>query len=448
LFLAAILGGIGYPDSLSPSITPSSIKELYLVPRLVIGILSILDTILLFKITDRRYGTTTAVIASVLFAVMPLTWILRRIWLEPIQLPFLLSSILVAMYSKYYVSERMITCLGTVSGFLFGLTIFTKLPIFTLIPLGVYVIYSNSKNWKLVGVWLLPVLLIPLLWPLFAILNGTYDQWIDGLLWQSERENKGIISAIGKLFAIDPVLISLTLAGSVYAVAKRNIFIILWFVPFILFNLISGYVSYWHIIPLLPAFCICSAILINDISKLLPNYKVRSVLPYVFLLGIGAYGLIITIMLVTLNLTTFHYQVIAEIANQIQKANTTSEGHDSGGNLNKNGVTVLGNNYWLWIPKYIFYSHGNNEFRNYYNGENIMTKKVILVVGKDFIREMTTNNQTTHSKEKLREILTKSNLLISMSDNQSNTLQNKYPFNSLTTLDSNPATRMELHSYN
>lgn len=445
-FLAVILGGIGYPDSINPSIEPSSIKEIYLVPRILMGILAVLDTFLLFKITERRYGTTTAVITSILFAVMPLTLIIRRIWLEPIQLPFLLGSILVAMYLKDYKSKgRIVSILVTVSGILFGLTIFTKLPIFTLIPLGIYVIYSNTKNWKLVGTWILPVLLIPLLWPLFAILNGEYDQWIDGLLWQSERGNKGITGALGKLFAIDPVLLILTLGGTLYAVAKRrDLFIILWFVPFMLFNLLSGYVSYWHFIPLLPAFCISSAMLINDITEQLPNKRIRLMLPYASILVIGAFGFIVTTMLITLNLTSFHYQVISDIAHQIQNANTTSTSEDGKGNIDKSGVTVIGNNYWLWIPKYIFDRGGINEFKNFYKVEDNVTEKIILVVDEDFVSEKASDKL---SRKKLRQLLNESVLLTMIKDNQSITLQNnKYPFNSLTSLTPNPVTRIEIRA--
>jgi len=446
LFLATILGGIGYPDSINPSIEPSSIKEIYLIPRILMGILAVLDTFLLFKITERRYGTTTAVIASILFAVMPLTWIIRRILLEPIQLPFLLGSILVAMYLKDYESKgRIVLILVTISGILFGLTIFTKLPIFTLIPLVVYVIYSNSKNWKLVGTWLLPVLLIPLLWPLFALLNGEYDQWIDGLLWQSERGDKVITDAIGKIFAIDPVLLVLTLVGTLYAVVrKRDLFIILWLVPFILFNLVSEYVSYWHFIPLLPAFCIASAILVNDISKLLTNKKIQIMLPYASMLVIGTFGFIVTIMLITLNLTSFHYQVISDIAHHIQNANTAPIGHDSKGNITKSGVTVVGNNYWIWIPKYIFDKGSINEFKNYYKVEDNMTKKIILVVDEDFVSERTSDKL---SKKKLRELLNESVLLTAIKDNQSITFKNdKYPFNSLSNLTPNPVTRIEIRA--
>ena len=449
LFLAAILGGIGYPASINPSIDSSSIKEIYLVPRVIIGIFAIVDTFLLFKITERRYGTTIAVVASVLFAVMPLTWILRRIWLEPIQLPFLLASILIPMYLKDYESkekEKIVFALVTVSGILFGLTIFTKVPIFTLIPLGIYSIYSNTKKWKLVGTWLVPVLLIPLLWPLFATLNGEYDQWVDGILWQSERGDKGITSSLEKLFVIDPVLVILTLVSTLYAVMKRELFIILWLVPFILFNVISGYVSYWHFIPLLPAFCISSAIFIKNISKLFPEKKIRILLPYASALVLGMYGLIITGMLISLNLTSFHYQTVSSIASQIQNASIVTISATQTGKLNTNNdsVTILGNNYWLWIPKYIFDTGGINDFRNYYNSQDNFTKKVILVVGEDFASEMTNDK---YSKKKLKELLAKSVLLSEIKYNQSSTLkQNIYPFNTLTSLTPSPITRIEIRA--
>ena len=445
LFLAGILGGIGYPESINPSIDPYSIKELYLIPRILMGILAVFDTFLLFKITERRYGTTAAAIASILFAVMPLTWIIRRILLEPIQLPFLLGSVLAAMYLKDFESkEKKVTVLVTISGVLFGLTIFTKLPIFTLIPLLMYIIYSNSKNWKLIVVWLLPVLLIPLLWPLSAILNGEYDKWLDGLMWQSERGNKLITDALGKIFAIDPVLLFLTLIGTFYAVVRRDLFIVLWIVPFILFNLVSGYVSYWHLIPLLPAFCIGSAILIRDISKLLPNKKIQNMLPYVSMIVFGIFGLIVTTMLISLDLTTFHYMVISEITHQIQNANNESIDHNSKGNITNNGVTVIGNNYWLWIPKYIFDKDGINEFKNFFKIEDNMTKKMILVVDEDFVSEKTSDK---FSKKKLRQLLGESVFLSAMENNQSIALDNKYPFDSLNSLTPNPVTRIEIRTY-
>ena len=42
-------------------------------------------------------------------------------------------------------------------------------------------------------------------------------QRIDGVLWQSERENSGLANALGKLFAIYSVFMILSLGGLIYA---------------------------------------------------------------------------------------------------------------------------------------------------------------------------------------------------------------------------------------
>lgn len=66
------------------------------------GLLAVVDTFLVYKIAELRYNNnrTIALIASILFAVTPFRWTIRRIWLESIQLPFLLCSILFAFPSK------------------------------------------------------------------------------------------------------------------------------------------------------------------------------------------------------------------------------------------------------------------------------------------------------------------------------------------------------------
>ena len=100
IFLASILGVFGYPDSLNLSDSDSSIHSiemLYMVPRLIMGVLVVVDTFVIYKIAERRYDTKVAFIASLFFAVMPVGWFVRRIWLESIQLPFLLLSILLVV---------------------------------------------------------------------------------------------------------------------------------------------------------------------------------------------------------------------------------------------------------------------------------------------------------------------------------------------------------------
>jgi len=103
LILSFVFGTIGFPDSLhqSPDGGVHSVEMLYLVPRAFIGILGVFDTFLIYKIADRYYkNRNVALFGSILFAVMPMTWLTRFVLLETIQLPFLLSSIVFAVYAE------------------------------------------------------------------------------------------------------------------------------------------------------------------------------------------------------------------------------------------------------------------------------------------------------------------------------------------------------------
>jgi len=112
IFLAAMLKAIAYPDSLNPSEDGTgrttetrhymySVKMLYLLPRILVGVLAVIDTFLLYKITERQYESkNVALIASIIFAIMPMSWFLRRTWLDSLMLPMLLFSILSALYIK------------------------------------------------------------------------------------------------------------------------------------------------------------------------------------------------------------------------------------------------------------------------------------------------------------------------------------------------------------
>ena len=89
LFLAGIFWLVGYPNSLHPLNDVHSIEMLYLFPRVLMGIFAVIDTFLVYKISEYKYNRSIAFIASILFAVMPITWLTRRILLDSIQLPFL-----------------------------------------------------------------------------------------------------------------------------------------------------------------------------------------------------------------------------------------------------------------------------------------------------------------------------------------------------------------------
>ena len=191
LFLGSIFSVINYPDSTNP--TPgnvNSIELIWLFPRVTMGLLAVADTFLIYKIAERRYSRNVAFIAAILFAVTPLGWLFRRMYLDPIQLPFLLTSILFALYTGIRAKQKESKDLVMVksrkenertsdkvggerqvqgegegysnfsgptsmsnqnvilllsSGIFLGLTIFTKVPAITLIPLVGFIVFTNNK---------------------------------------------------------------------------------------------------------------------------------------------------------------------------------------------------------------------------------------------------------------------------------------------------------------
>jgi 4-amino-4-deoxy-L-arabinose transferase-like glycosyltransferase len=469
LFLASALGIIGYPHILNPSVDDvNSIKMLYLVPRVLMGILATVDTFLLYKIAEIRYDRKVALIASVLFAVMPLTWLTRRIYLDSIQLPFLLSSILFAVYycrcaaNQEYKNKKRIPglffkqraipplLLLLLSGIFLGLAIFTKIPAFTMIPLVGFLVYTKNnnngvkstlnlhfrynKNIKPLAVWFIPVILIPLIWPAYALLVGQSDKWLDGVIWQThrqslalggERQTKPLIDSMYAFFKVDPLLLLLGTVGIVFtAVIKKDFFPLLWLIPFFIFEYFNGFVSLFHFIPMLPGFCLGGAILIanifNQISKR-NNVVNRTLLQAAILSAIGFFGLICTTMLITTNLTSAYFNAVTFVTQHIVNINKTDD------NANHSKVTLIARGIeFFWIPKYVFSSI--NDYRSYWvNNNNI--EKVLLVVDDPFMALKSNNDE---KGKELRMIYNNTTKIASFAGSANNYNLHTYPYTSIS----------------
>ena len=154
------------------------------------------------------------------------------------------------------------------SGIFLGLAIFTKIPILITIPLIGYLILTNSvRSWKILALWFVPVILIPLIWPAYSVAVGQFDPWLEGVLNQTQRTDKPPFDTIFILFKLDPILLIFGLTGLFFAVLKRDLFILLWAIPNILFHYFIGYYPYREFIPLLPLFCIAGAVLIVNVAQ-------------------------------------------------------------------------------------------------------------------------------------------------------------------------------------
>jgi hypothetical protein len=417
LFLGSIFSIINYPDSINP--TPgnvNSIELIWLFPRVTMGILALIDTFLIYKIAERRYNRNVAFIAAILFAVMPYTWLIRYVLIEPIQLPFLLTSILLALYSgnkakqkgskdivtvntreenertsekvrrerqgegydnyniyKNISSSQQNIILPLASGIFLGLTIFAKVPALTLIPLVGFVVFTNNKkSFRALGLWIIPVVLIPLIWPIHTVLAGEFEQWQEGIIYQTTRPSKPLLGSLDFFYNEDRVLLILGSISFVFAaVTRKDFFFLIWVIPFLTFYYVVDYVSSFHLIPLIPAFCIGIAVMINDLfAKISKNKKlVWRVLPLATVSAIALFGFTITASKIIENKNSADIDVIAHVTRYLPASNEENnfaaylatgsdelkaKSYDKESSKNDPVTIVGGNPYRFWIFKYVF----------------------------------------------------------------------------------------------
>jgi Dolichyl-phosphate-mannose-protein mannosyltransferase len=475
LFLGSIFSIINYPDSTNPAPgNVNSIELSWLFPRVTMGLLAIVDTFLIYKIAERRYSRNVAFIAAILFAVMPYTWLIRRVLIEPIQLPFLLTSILFALYTGIRTKQKGSKDIVTVksrkenertndkvrgerqgesqveegytnfgehtsmpnqniilllsSGIFLGLTIFTKVPAITLIPLVGFIVFTNNKkSFKALGLWIIPVILIPLMWPIHAMSAGHMEFWLDDVIWQAtERPESSLDNSLRDLLRIDPVLIVLGSVSLIYAALRKDFFILLWTIPFIIFFYLVGRVTYNYWVPLLPVFCIAGSVFIIEICRKITGGTRRligRVLPFVVISLIVIFGLIINVMLITADLTSAQIQAAAYV--QYQLNNEKAMGNKN--ILTTSNVTVISGPNYSWIFKYVFKE--DNILENFRDRSPVDTDKFIMMTDlpyKTFLRR-----DNSDRSERLEALFDNTVSIAKFEGNASEYDFDKYPYFSI-----------------
>jgi 4-amino-4-deoxy-L-arabinose transferase-like glycosyltransferase len=399
LFIAAYFWLIGFPDSLNPSSEDiDSVKGLFLFPKLLMGILAVFDTFLIYLIAQHRYNRRVAFVASMLFAGMPLPLLfLRRVWLEPIQLPFILSSILFALWlqrrhgnndnetrtkeendddnikenqSKHNsktmtsppptihfpkIKTRRCAFLFTIiSGAFLGIAIFTKVPAFTFTPLIGFLIYNNNsdRNRKktLFFLWLVPLFGIAMVWPMYAFSIGHISEWVEGILWQTNREGgRDLFYSLQYDLAIDPVLLILGGAGFIYAIIRKDSFILLWIIPFFVFLYLIGFVSSWHLIPALPAFCMAIARMIDDVSHMVLRRVLffKQIIPILVILAIVTTEIAYTAPLIISGSNENFFSALTFVIDYLKESSSNNNNTTGETSEHKKILTVIGDPSYL-----------------------------------------------------------------------------------------------------
>jgi hypothetical protein len=392
IFLGGMLTIIGYPESLNPSPDMQSIESLYQVPRILMGILAVIDTFLIYKISERMYNRNIALFASILFAVMPVAWFTRMILLDSILLPFLLFSIFLAVYATKSKSEKNNNnnnILIVLSGVFLGIAIFTKIPAFTMIPLVAFLIYrNNDRSLKALGIWFVPVILIPLIWPAQSILAGAFTSWTNDVLWQINRENAGLPWIVFLLAITDPFIFAAGFGGLAYSFVRRDYFILLWILPFMAFLGVLGYTNFFYWIPILPALCIGAAKLLFDIIE--KSKKItQKTLTVAILSSIVVFGLTSTTLLIVTDVTSAQIESAAYVARYLDQTEDGADGNP----------TVVSNPIYSWIFKYVFdKDHIFSDYRDMlYFPVDTAKSRVLLIADPRFTLDIgNEDNQLLH----------------------------------------------------
>lgn len=320
ILLAGFLKAAGFPESAA-----GSPEAPYLAPRILMGLLAVLDTFLVYRIADARLGRRAAVIAAVLFAAMPMTWMLRRIVLDGLALPLVLSSILLAANSGGR-SARSGGALVACSAALLGLAVFTKATAVAMAPVVAYLVVS-ARGWRALPAWLALAAAAPAAWPAMAAQAGQARLWLDGVLWQAGRQAGAAGERLAALtaanLAADPVLMGLGLAGAAYAAARRRLFLALWLAPFALLSAVT-YFQYFHYILVLPALCASAAFMIDDvISRRLARPAARRAAAAAAAVLLAAAGGAWSGALVSEDLTSAQFEAVSHVASTGAYANAT-----------------------------------------------------------------------------------------------------------------------------
>jgi Dolichyl-phosphate-mannose-protein mannosyltransferase len=452
IFLGSILAMSGYPSSQNNlhsstySASPltssdetflQSIETLHLIPRIIMGVLAIVDTFLIYKIAELRYNRNVALIAALLFAVMPMSWFVRRMVLESLLLPILLLSILFACAPKNqeggsYRNRNLPIITSTISGIFLGLAIFTKIPAFTMIPLVAYLIYTNSdKKLKALGFWFIPVFLIPVIWPANAIFANDFDQWWHDTLLQATREGRGLILSIMATFRIDPVLWILAFAGAIFTAIRKDYFALLWITPFLIFHTVSTIIQHFHWIILLPIFCIASSVLISDVLNMIVRRFNRAalnlLLPLTAAFAIGIFGIASISAIITLDVNHTFFQMYAFIVEHLP------ESHKGKSTINDDkDVTVMGSNWmqvFSWVPKYIFDKEHN--FKTF-SAKNLplTEEKVLLLVDDNDLKRYIRSEDTDKNFEQV-QLYNGTKLIAEFREKEVSYDRDRYPYTSM-----------------
>jgi hypothetical protein len=186
---------------------------------------------------------------------------------------------------------------------------------------------------------------------------------------------------ISSFFLSDPASFVLGFSGLIFAVIRRDVFLMLWLLPFIGFLSVIGYVQYFYWMPLLPALFVAAGLAIEKLA-------VRKVnLPYMLLACVATIGLVSTMTFITIDVTSAQFRAAAFVVNYAE-----------------DDITIASSPAYSWILIYVFeVDHTFLDYRDllFYPVE---TERLVLVSDRHLETNLDAGHQIREAHEESRVI--------------------------------------------
>jgi hypothetical protein len=280
-----------------------------------------------------------------------------------------------------------------------------------MIPLVAYLVYKSNKSLPLVGFWLVPVILIPTIWPMHAAIAGELEEWFSGISWQLSRINNSFSDSLHSLFLIDPALSILGAIGFAFALYKKDFLIILWMVPIIiLFGVLLDYINWFHWVPIQPALCLAAAHFMGRVQFTSKTSKNFQRITGVLFVAIVIFGLIGTGSLITIDLSAFQFEAFSFVGTQLANRTGVPDQVSNNGNqvkhlsegehllegLDNFDTTIISSPIYSWVFKYVF-SYRDYVHDSYLENKSVESDQVVLIVDRYFRDYLMSEYQTYQS---------------------------------------------------
>jgi hypothetical protein len=272
-----------------------------------------------------------------------------------------------------------------------------------------------AETLRNLGFWFIPVIFVPILWPVYALSSDGYNKFSEGINFQLTRSSKPLLDAMLLLFSVDPVLLIIGMAGVAFCVAKREFLFLIWIAPSLLFLYILNYVSYFFLIPMIPAFCIASAVMINDLANVISKEHGRRIkrnLSFAVISVVGAFGLVITTVLVATENNSSYLEASAAAMLYLPNSDPNKSNSDINEKNTANpdgGLTIIASPKFYWIMQHVFDRH-DYDYRTQYSLISSKTlsdilrgsEKVLMVADSGILEVVNSERKPDNERAKLR----------------------------------------------